>query len=268
MLKNFIVLAACSIVLLGCSGRSHDLVPIAKSMDAYVNAHDLDGFGKLLADDVVVKGPDGVVRNGKEEMIKWLGGMMTGFHVESTCWMQSGDTVTWMSTVHSDAYEKMGLNPMKLTATAVFSGDKLKYFNPQMTQETAGKMRFLQFYADVVNGGNVDAVDKYVAEDFVEHQPLPPGAPKGREGVRAFFKALHESFADFHGTPTLVMGDGENVLIFAEWTGTFEKAFMGIPPNHKKMTWTVADVVRVVDGKAEEHWGLDDMMSQLMHGRR
>ena len=141
---------------------------------------------------------------------------------------------------------------------AVYAGDKIRYFEADLDQESAGKMRFLQFYGEVVNGGNIDAIDNYITEDMIEHQPLPPGTPKGAAGVKAYFKMIREAYPDLHGTPTMILADGDKVLIYATWEGTNKGKFMGKPASNKKVSWGVGDIIRLVNGKAVEHWGWGD----------
>jgi predicted ester cyclase len=258
VVKTISVFFVACLVLAGCAGGNRDLVPLGKQLDAFVNAHNVDGFAGLLADDVVVKAPDGSMYKGRDSAKVWVGSMMAGFHVDSRGWQQSGDTLSWMSTVHSDAFAAMGINPIKANTFAVFSGDKVRYFQADLDRETAGKMRFLQFYAEVVNGGNIDAIDKYVSEDIIEHQGLPPGTPKGRDGVKAYFKMIREAYPDLHGTPTLILADGDKVLVYANWEGTNTGKFMGKPATNKKAVWGEVDVIRLVNGVAIEHWGWED----------
>ncbi len=247
-----------ALVLAGCAGQKRDLVPLGKKADAYANAHDVDGFAGMLADDVVAKAPDGTLHKGKNSVKAWVSGMMPGFHVDSRGWQQSGDTVSWMSTVRSDAFAAMGVNPMQVNTMAVFAGDKIHHFQADLDQESAGKLLFFGFYKEVVNGGNIDAIDKYVAKDMIEHQPGPPGTPQGLEGVKWYFKMIHEAYPDLQGRPSLVLADGDKVFIYATWEGTNKGRFMGKPATNKKTSWGVADVVRLVDGKAVEHWGWED----------
>ncbi len=37
----------------------------------------------------------------------------------------------------------------------------------------------------------------------------------------------------------------------------------GKPATNKKYSWTVADLIRLADGKAVEHWGWDDMAERM-----
>jgi predicted ester cyclase len=246
------------LVLAGCAGGNRDLVSLGKQADAFVNAHNIDGFAGLLADDVVLKGPDGSMHRGKDSAKAWMASMQSGFHVDSRGYQQSGDTLSWVSTVRSESFASMGINPIRTNTMAVYAGDKIRYFEADLDQESAGKMRFLQFYGEVVNGGNIDAIDNYITEDMIEHQPLPPGTPKGAAGVKAYFKMIREAYPDLHGTPTMILADGDKVLIYATWEGTNKGKFMGKPASNKKVSWGVGDIIRLVNGKAVEHWGWGD----------
>jgi predicted ester cyclase len=258
MMKTLIGFFVACLVLAGCAGGNRDLVFLGKQADAFVNAHNIDGFAGLLADDVVSKGPDGSMHKGKDSTKAWIASMQSGFHVDSRGWQQSGDTLTWMSTVRSDAFAAMGINPIVTNTMAVYAGDKIRYFQADLDQESAGKMRFLQFYGEIVNGGNIDAIDNYVTEDIIEHQAVPPGTPPGRDGVKAYFKMIREAYPDLHGTPTLILADGDKVLVYATWEGTNKGKLMGKPASNKKDTWGEVDVIRLVNGKAVEHWGWED----------
>ncbi|CAN5695712.1 hypothetical protein BH24CHL5_BH24CHL5_08780 [soil metagenome] len=51
----------------------------------------------------------------------------------------------------------------------------------------------------MISGGNSDAFDDPMAEDFVEHN-APPGLPAGRAGFKLFVEALRTGFPDFRWT--------------------------------------------------------------------
>ena len=53
---------------------------------------------------------------------------------------------------------------------------------------------------ELFNEGRLDVVDQVVAEDYVEHVPLP-GVPTGRAGLKAFVTGLRSAFPDFKYSP-------------------------------------------------------------------
>ena len=56
--------------------------------------------------------------------------------------------------------------------------------------------KFIQRFVDeTINSKNPDAIDELVAEDFVEHVPLP-GEDLGREGLKCAISTLVSAFPD------------------------------------------------------------------------
>lgn len=119
-----------------------------------------------------------------------------------------------------------------------------------------------KMYDDVVNGGHLENINNYISEDFVEHQPFP-GQKPGREGVKEFFAMLYKAFPDVHFDVAFMMADGDKVAAYATVRGTQEGEFMGIPATGKKIEMDLVDIVRIVDGKAVEHWGVSDTMTMM-----
>ena len=129
------------------------------------------------------------------------------------------------------------------------------------TEQNKARMR--QMVEEMFNRGNVNRLDEFMAPDFVEHEVLPPGIPEGREGVKQFFAVLHSAFPDFKATIDDLIAEDDKVVIRMTWTGTHKGEFMGIPATGKRMSIGVFDIIRVVDGKAVEHWGQMDNMGLM-----
>jgi predicted SnoaL-like aldol condensation-catalyzing enzyme len=112
---------------------------------------------------------------------------------------------------------------------------------------------------EVFLAGDLDAVDRSVAADFVSHDP-PPGFAGDREGLRGVaglvtsaFSDRSMDFDDFAETT-----DGrvvENWAMLATHTG---EAF-GIPPTNQKVRVRGMEIWRCADGQIVEHWGTVDM---------
>ena len=116
---------------------------------------------------------------------------------------------------------------------------------------------------EVISGGNVATFDDLTSPDLVEHEELPPGIPKNREGVKQFFSLLHTAFPDTMATIENLVVQGDMVAARLVVTGTHRGDFAGIPPTGKQVSIQVFDLVRVIDGKITEHWGLSDQLSLL-----
>lgn len=107
---------------------------------------------------------------------------------------------------------------------------------------------------------NPDAVDKYVVENYLQHQP---GLPNGRKPFKDYLIKLFAAFSDYSGEIESVVTEGDLVSFHFKWTGTHLGEFMGVKPTGKRITRRTADVLRVKDGKIVEHWGVVDQTQML-----
>lgn len=129
------------------------------------------------------------------------------------------------------------------------------------TQENIALFR--RVVDELVNNGNVAAVDELMTPDFVEHETLPPGLPAGREGVKQLFTLLHTAFPDLHGDIEDVVAAGDKVVFRMTWRGVQTGQFFDISPTGKRVAFDVFDMARVEGGKMVEHWGLSNQLSLL-----
>jgi steroid delta-isomerase-like uncharacterized protein len=134
-----------------------------------------------------------------------------------------------------------------------------------MTIEAASEEENLvrRFYQEVINRGNIAAVQELVAEHFLEHTPAAlPGQPrKGPEAIIWFVPRVRLAFPDLHARIDDVLVDGDKVAARVTWTGTHTGEFLGTTPTGKGIRVTGLDVVRVADGKLVEHWGQIDVLA-------
>lgn len=128
----------------------------------------------------------------------------------------------------------------------------------------AAAMRFMN---EVVSQGNLAAIDEIVATDFVEHQEVPPGTPPGIEGLRGFITAYRAAFPDASATVEQIVASEDLVAVRSIWKGTHKGEWMGFAPTGKALEFQVLDFVRVRDGKAVEHWGMDNTVQVLAAAR-
>ena len=122
--------------------------------------------------------------------------------------------------------------------------------------------RCQKFYTEVANKGNMAVVDELVAENFVDHEVFPGLAPT-RDGLKEFFNVMRSAFPDLKFNVEFMMADGDKVAAYITMSGTHKGEFMGMPASGKKFTTKAIDIVRIVDGKAVEHWGVTDGMTMM-----
>ena len=119
-----------------------------------------------------------------------------------------------------------------------------------------------RFIEEVFNQRNVNAIDQYFADDYVDHV-IPPGMPNNREGFKQFVGAFLAAFPDFHYTLEDELAEGDKVVNRLTARGTQRGELMGMPPTGKHATWSEIHVGRMRAGKLVEHWGQIDQLGML-----
>jgi steroid delta-isomerase-like uncharacterized protein len=119
---------------------------------------------------------------------------------------------------------------------------------------------------DIVNPGNVDAVDEIYAPDYVLHDPSTPEDVHGVEGIREFYETVFNAFPDTEISIEELIAEGDKVV--TRWTsrGTHQGEFMGLPPSGKRVEVAGVTISRIEGGKIVEDWEFTDalgMMQQL-----
>ena len=123
--------------------------------------------------------------------------------------------------------------------------------------------RFMRHFIDeAINRKNLDAIDKLVVPDFIEHVPLPGQGP-GRDGLKGAIGMFLTAFPDLAWTTDEQIAEGDKVVSRFTWTGTHRSEFLGIPPTQRSVTvWgVVIDVVK--QGKFAESRIIMDTMGLM-----
>ena len=134
-----------------------------------------------------------------------------------------------------------------------------------MSDEERNKALLRRFYEELWSQGDLDAISELVADDFVDHHPLP-GAPPGREGLAALITTWRTAFPDMRETCEALIAEGDKVVGRFTMRGTHSGEFMGVPRTGQRVTMSGIDIVRVAGGKIAEFWygeHLLELMQQL-----
>ena len=125
------------------------------------------------------------------------------------------------------------------------------------------KRLYRKFVDEVVNKKNLAMIDEMIGPDYVEHDEMPPGTPPGAEGLKQMMGMFLSGFPDLQTTTEDVIAEGDRVMGRHTTTGTHNSDFMGIPATGKRISIGEIHIVRIVNGKAVEHWGQVDMMGMM-----
>ena len=113
-----------------------------------------------------------------------------------------------------------------------------------------------EFYNDVFIGHNLAKLDKYMRDDYIQHNP---DCPQGKAGFVAFFEVIFNALPDFRYTLKKMVAEGNIVMAYSATTGTHTGGdWLGKKASGNKIDFTVVDIFRLQDGMIAEHWDVAD----------
>ena len=132
-------------------------------------------------------------------------------------------------------------------------------------QRTSNKATMRRFQ-DAANTHDAEliskTIDDVVEPDVLIRTPLPIQAT-GAELLKEVFARLHRAFPDLHVTIEDLIAEGDKVVSRNTVTGTHQGEYMGVPSTGKSVTYNEIFIVRFVNGRFAETWGVVDVLSQM-----
>ena len=100
--------------------------------------------------------------------------------------------------------------------------------------------------------------------EYLAHAPasLEP-APLNSESWARFLAGFVAGFPDLRLTVEDAVGEGDLVAQRVHFDGTHTGEFQGLPPTHRKVSFSGLELNRFVDGRVAEHWFQLDALSLL-----
>ena len=124
------------------------------------------------------------------------------------------------------------------------------------------KALFRKFVDECFNRKDPSAIDRLIAPDILDHN-LPPGQEPGAESMKQLMGMFFGAFPDLSVTIDQLVAEGDLVVGRMTTAGTHQGDFMGIAATGKSVKFTEMHMVRIVGGKAVEHWGNSDEMTMM-----
>jgi predicted ester cyclase len=115
---------------------------------------------------------------------------------------------------------------------------------------------------EVQSKGDFELFEKLFDDDFVDHTPQP-GTTPDKDGVRVLYHRLREAFLDFHADIQWQSAVGDLVTTYKIYRGTHAGTFLGVAPTGRPVEFETVDVMRVVNGRITEHWGVGNLLKAM-----
>jgi steroid delta-isomerase-like uncharacterized protein len=129
-----------------------------------------------------------------------------------------------------------------------------------MTANDNNKKIVDNFIQDLFTKGDLTAVDRYLAPDFVAHDPPLNDLSGDAAGFRDAATLIRSAFPDWRSDLHLLVAEGDYVVEQFTASGTHRGDFMGIPPSNRKVTMPGINIFRLQGSKIVERWGNVDVL--------
>ena len=118
-----------------------------------------------------------------------------------------------------------------------------------------------RMFDEVINQGQLDKVDEYFDPDYVDHGPM--GDLPGLDNFKTLVQAWRSAFPDVHCEVGNLIEEGDLVAWTVHTTGTHTGDGLGFPATGKRIETVSANLGRIRNGKAVEHWAEQGMLATL-----
>ena len=130
--------------------------------------------------------------------------------------------------------------------------------------EVEGNKAASRRWIDVFNSRDNAAEADVRAADFVAHAPSSlEAAPLDPQAWTRFLAGFVEGFPDLQLRVEEAVGEGDLVAQLVHFEGTHAGEFQGLPPTHRRVTFSGLELNRFVGGRVVEHWFQLDTLTLL-----
>jgi steroid delta-isomerase-like uncharacterized protein len=129
--------------------------------------------------------------------------------------------------------------------------------------EATDLKRFIIEYTDAVwNHGDVGAMDRYYAADYIHHDVSRPDVHSLAD-YKQWAHDLLAGLSDFRVVADDLVAEQSKAV--KRWTayGVHANVFAGFPPTGRAISFSGVSIYRLADGRIVESWYLYDLFSLL-----
>jgi predicted SnoaL-like aldol condensation-catalyzing enzyme len=128
--------------------------------------------------------------------------------------------------------------------------------NKEAAEIERNKQVIEDFYREVFQKHDLDAVGRFMHDDYIQHNA---DCPQGKAGFLEFHRGFFAAMPDFYPVINQMIAEGDLVWVYNTITGTHTgQGFLDYPPTNNDIRYDVVDMYRLRDGKVCEHWDVAD----------
>ena len=121
---------------------------------------------------------------------------------------------------------------------------------------------FVRRFYEEIDKGNIDAMDQFVAEDYIDHNPAPFVTATGLEGLKQSFKIFEKATPGYHIIEDQI-AEGDKVVTRLTSIGKHDGDLPHAPRTGNDMKMTSITIHRIANGKLAEKWSEKEMIALL-----
>lgn len=111
--------------------------------------------------------------------------------------------------------------------------------------------------------GDLEVIEEYVAEDYVEHNTATAEPIRGRDGYRANVEMVRSAFPDLEVVTEDLIAEGDKVVTRYALRGTHEGPLFGLEPTGREVACSGVSIGRIEDDRVVEGWSNIDIFGLL-----
>lgn len=135
--------------------------------------------------------------------------------------------------------------------------------NSEESKEERNKQTAMESIKAVMNN-NADEALKNATPDAVDYYDGSGPPTKGLDSIKAGMKMWLNNMQDYKGDNLEAVADGNKVMVYGDWSGTFKGDFMGMKTAGKKFKIKDVDIFTFNDeGKITEHRSVQSMAGMM-----
>ena len=148
------------------------------------------------------------------------------------------------------------------------TSDDKKMSDEKMSSSTEDKeernKKIIMESVEAFNTHNADETLKNVASETIDYGDGSMPAVKNVDSIKAGMKSYMNAFPDVKGENLKYIADGDYVVVWGDWSGTFKNDFMGMKATNKLFKYKEADIFKLnEDGKIIEHRSVQSSMTMM-----